>query len=109
MLPPFLFLRPSAHVAAGFSSAPSPPNLTSCILSSPELQCALPAAATSRWCDVAADLRSFAVEVASMASLTGTSKLSASFEAAVKMLDQAAGGVVVVVGVVAVAAAAAVA
>jgi predicted metalloprotease len=27
-----------------------------------------------------------------MASLTGTSKLSASFEAAVKMLDQAAGG-----------------
>lgn len=86
-LPTLLHLTPCP---SGFAPAPSSSSLNACILSPIELACVAPATASSRWCDAAADLHSFALEVASMASLTGTSKLSVSFEAAVQLLAQAA-------------------
>jgi hypothetical protein len=57
----------------------------------PELACSLAAAASSRWCDTVVNLRAFAAEVAAMSSLTGTSKLSESFETAVRLMEQASG------------------
>ncbi len=72
------------------ASPPPPPPPTPRIMTPPSPSCAAPAVASSRWCDAATDLHAFALEVASMQSLTGASKLSSSFEAAVQLLAKAA-------------------